>query len=289
MIAATDHTAQMTIGKKQFDFSRRTHIMGILNITPDSFSDGGAYPSVEAAAARALEMIGQGADIIDIGGESTRPKGVYGETARVSADEELHRVIPVIERIAGMTDAVISIDTTKSVVADAALRAGASIVNDISGLTFDADMAATAARHNAALVVMHIRGTPETMQLNPVYADVVAEVKTELRRSVETARSAGVKNIIIDPGIGFGKNLEHNLLLLKNLQEFNDLGCPILIGTSRKGFIGTILDTPVNDRIEGTAASVAVAIMNGAQIIRVHDVKEMKRIAMVVDAITHAG
>jgi len=201
----------------------------------------------------------------------------------------LHRVIPVIERIAGMTDAVISIDTTKSVVADAALRAGASIVNDISGLTFDADMAATAALHNAALVVMHIRGTPETMQINPVYADVVAEVKAELRRSVETARSAGVKNIVIDPGIGFGKNLEHNLLLLKNLQEFNDLGCPILIGTSRKGFIGAILDTPVNDRIEGTAASVAVAIMNGAQIIRVHDVKEMKRIAMVVDAITHAG
>lgn len=279
----------MTIGKKVFDFSQRTYIMGILNVTPDSFSDGGAYPTADAAAARAVEMIGQGADIIDVGGESTRPKGVYGGTAAVSVQEELDRVIPVIERIAGMTDTVISVDTTKSAVADAALHAGATVVNDISGLKFDPQIAVVTARHRAALVVMHIQGTPETMQIDPKYTDVVAEVMAELRQSVATARTAGVENIIVDPGIGFGKNLQHNLTLLNNLGRFRELGRPILIGTSRKGFIGTILGTPVNDRVEGTAASVAAAIMNGAQIVRVHDVLYMKRVAQVVDAITHAG
>ncbi len=275
----------MIIGTRTFDFSLRTYVMGILNVTPDSFSDGGKYFSVETAVTRALEMIEQGADIIDVGGESTRPKGVYGDTQKISVDEELSRVISVIERIAKSTDAVISIDTTKSVVADEALKAGASIVNDISGLKFDERIAAVTAKHNAALVVMHIQGTPETMQQHPLYNDVVADVKEELRRSVEKAKSAGVHNIIIDPGIGFGKNLEHNLKLLKHLKEFQELGHPILIGTSRKGFLGTILNTTVDERIEGTAASVAVSIMNGANIIRVHDVKEMKRVAVVTDAI----
>lgn len=275
----------MTIGKKTFDYSKRTYIMGILNVTPDSFSDRGKYFSVESAVTRALEMIEQGADIIDVGGESTRPKGVYGETKKISVDEELNRVIPVIERIAKSTDAVISIDTTKSVVADEALKTGASIVNDISGLKFDERIAAVTAKHNATLVVMHIQGTPETMQQHPLYNDVVEEVKTELRQSIEKAKSAGVQNIIIDPGIGFGKNLEHNLKLLKYLKEFQELGQPILIGTSRKGFLGTILNTTVDERIEGTAASVAISIMNGANIIRVHDVKEMKRVAVVTDAI----
>ncbi|HAP34642.1 MAG TPA: dihydropteroate synthase, partial [Bacteroidetes bacterium] len=264
---------------------KRTYLMGILNVTPDSFSDGGKYFSVESAVTRALEMIEQGADIIDVGGESTRPKGVYGETQKISADEELNRVISVIERIAKSTDAVISIDTTKSVVADEALKAGASIVNDISGLKFDERIAAVTAKHNATLVVMHIQGTPETMQQNPSYIDVVAEVKADLRLSIEKAKSAGVHNIIIDPGIGFGKNLEHNLKLLKHLKEFQELGHPILIGTSRKGFIGSLLNATVDERIEGTAASVAVSIMNGANIIRVHDVKEMKRVAVVTDAI----
>lgn len=275
----------MKIGKKTFDFSVRTTVMGILNVTPDSFSDGGKYLSKERAFDRAMEMIEEGADIIDIGGESTRPSGVYGENKKISADEELDRVLPVIERIAKASDTVISIDTTKSTVAEAALNAGASIVNDISGLQFDDRIADVAARHGAALVVMHIQGTPETMQQNPVYHDVVAEVKEGLHQSAEKAKRAGVRNIIIDPGIGFGKNLEHNLTLLKNLRAFRELGYPILIGTSRKGFIGTILNTTVDDRMEGTAASVAVSIMNGAQIIRVHDVKEMKRVASVVDAI----
>ncbi len=279
------HRESMTIGTKTFDFSKRTYLMGILNVTPDSFSDGGKYFSVESAVTRALEMIEQGADIIDVGGESTRPKGVYGETQEISVDEELNRVIPVIEQIAKSTDTIISIDTTKSVVADEALNAGASIVNDISGLKFDERIAAVTAKHNGTLVLMHIQGTPETMQQHPVYSDVVAEVKAELNLSIEKAKSAGVQNIIIDPGIGFGKNLEHNLKLLKHLKEFQELTYPILIGTSRKGFIGSLLHTTVDDRIEGTAASVAVAIMNGANIIRVHDVKEMKRVAIVTDAI----
>jgi len=289
MTPSSENVQLMHIGKKHFDFSRRTYVMGVLNVTPDSFSDGGAYSSVDAAVTRALEMLEQGADIIDVGGESTRPKKVYGEIVKVTVTEELNRVIPVIKRIVQESEAVVSIDTTKSVVAEAALIAGASIVNDISGLTFDPKIADVAAKYNAALVVMHIQGTPETMQEHPVYNNVVAEIKIALQRSVEMARAVGVKNIIVDPGIGFGKNLEHNLILLKKLNDFCDLGLPILIGTSRKGFIGTILNAPVSDRMEGTAATVAVAIMNGARIIRVHDVKEMKRIAVMVDAILNVG
>lgn len=278
-------TTVLNIGKKAFDLNERTLIMGILNVTPDSFSDGGRFGSVDAAVEHAIAMIEEGADIIDIGGESTRPKGVYSGTRAVTAEEEMNRVIPVIERLCAVTDVPVSIDTTKSVVAEAALRAGASMVNDISGLKFDPRMAETAARYNAVLAVMHIQGTPETMQIDPVYTDVVAEVKEELSRSVEHARSAGVTKIIIDPGIGFGKTLDHNLTLLQHLKEFETLGLPILIGTSRKGFIGTILDLPVDQRLEGTAASVAVSIMHGANIIRVHDVKAMKRVALVTDAI----
>jgi dihydropteroate synthase len=279
----------LQIGKTLFDFYRRSYVMGVLNVTPDSFSDGGAYPTVDAAVRRALTMVEEGADIIDVGGESTRPKTVYGKTTVVSLDEELQRVIPVIEQLSSRTEAVISVDTTKSAVAEAALKAGASMVNDISGLKFDPEIAVIAARHDAALVVMHIQGTPETMQEQPRYTDVVAEVKEELQGSVASARRSGVTKLIIDPGIGFGKDLGHNLMLLNKLKEFSELGLPILIGTSRKGFIGTILNTPVNERVEGTAASVAVAIMNGAHIVRVHDVLEMKRVALVADAIKHAG
>ncbi len=288
MNSVSAHIGSMKIGKRTIDFSKRTYVMGILNVTPDSFSDGGMYFSTETAVTRVMEMIEQGADIIDVGGESTRPNGVYGNTQKVSVDEELNRVIPVIERIAKSTDTIISIDTTKSIVAEEALKAGASVVNDISGLKFDERIAVVTAKHNAALIVMHIQGTPETMQQHPVYNDVVTEVKDELRNSIEKAKFVGVSNIIIDPGIGFGKNLEHNLKLLKHLKEFQELGHPILIGTSRKGFIGTILNTTVDERIEGTAASVAISIMNGANIIRVHDVKEMKRIAVVTDAILDA-
>lgn len=274
-----------TFGKKSFDFSERTFIMGILNVTPDSFSDGGQFNTVESAVIHALHMVEEGADIIDIGGESTRPRGVYGETHSVSQDEELLRVIPVIERLSAVTDVPISIDTTKSVVADAALSAGASIVNDISGLKFDGRIAEVTAHHKAALVVMHIQGTPETMQVNPQYVDVVAEVIQELKHSVAQAKAAGVEKIIVDPGIGFGKNLKHNLTILNHLKEFETFGLPILVGTSRKGFIGTLLNATINERLEGTAASVAVSIMNGANIVRVHDVKAMKRVALVTDAI----
>lgn len=263
--------------------------MGVLNVTPDSFSDGGAYPSTDSAVQKALEMVRDGADIIDVGGESTRPATVYGGSTAVSADEELRRVIPLIERLAAESAVLISIDTTKSAVADAALKAGAHIVNDISGLTFDPAIASVAAAHGAALVVMHIQGTPETMQIAPYYEDVVAEVKEFLAASVAAARKAGVTSVIIDPGIGFGKETEHNLSLLRNLSEFRALGCPILIGTSRKGFIGKVLELPVQERLEGTAASVAVAVMNGASIVRVHDVKEMKRVVRMTDAILHAG
>lgn len=273
------------IGHRTVDLTERTYIMGILNVTPDSFSDGGKFNSVEAAVQHALSMIEEGADIIDVGGESTRPKNVYGGTTPVTAEEERQRVVPVIERLAALTDVPISIDTTKSAVADAALSAGAVMVNDISGLTFDPAVAEVTARHHAALVVMHIQGTPETMQIDPVYSDVVAEVKESLKRSAAKAKDAGVENIIIDPGIGFGKTLKHNLTLLNKLKELTELGYPILIGTSRKGFIGTIVNEPVDRRLEGTAASVAVSIMNGANIVRVHDVKAMKHVALVTDAV----
>ncbi len=264
--------------------------MGVLNVTPDSFSDGGQYLSAESAFAHAMQMSEHGADIIDVGGESTRPKGIYGDvTRKVSADEEMDRIIPVIEKISRTIDTIVSVDTTKSKVAEEALKCGASIVNDISGLQFDEEIASVVAKWNATLVLMHIQGTPETMQDNPQYSDVVLEVKNGLQKSISIAASAGVKQIIVDPGIGFGKNLNHNLSLLKHLSEFKELGYPILVGTSRKGFIGALLNLPVSTRMEGTAATVAVSIMNGANIVRVHDVKEMKRIAVVTDAIRNAG
>ncbi|MFA6540020.1 MAG: dihydropteroate synthase [Bacteroidota bacterium] len=289
MVTQSDQHRDVQFNKKSIDFFSRTHVMGVLNVTPDSFSDGGMYFSTGGAVARALEMIGQGADIIDVGGESTRPKGTYDNSYhKVSVQEELDRVVPVIEKIAATADAVMSVDTTKSIVAEEALKAGASIVNDISGLLFDPAIATVAARWNAGLVLMHIQGTPETMQDNPHYEDVVADVKKSLRQSIAKARHEGVTNIIIDPGIGFGKNLTHNLLLIRHLDQFCDLGYPILLGTSRKGFIGALLNAPVSDRLVGTAASVAAGIMNGANIIRVHDVKEMKRIAVVIDAIRNA-
>lgn len=282
----TEHSVK--IGSRILDFSERTYIMGVLNVTPDSFSDGGKFFSTERAVAHALQMIEDGADIIDIGGESTRPKGVYGETAQISAEQELERVLPVIEYLAAKTETLLSIDTTKSAVAEVALSAGAQIVNDISGLRFDPQIAEVAAKHHAALIVMHIQGTPETMQINPQYNDVVAEVKAELEESLRSAESAGVENIFIDPGIGFGKNLRHNLLLLKHLSEFQSLKRPIVIGTSRKKFIGELLHAEVDDRMEGTAASVSAAILHGADIVRVHDVKTMKRVAVIADAIKRA-
>jgi dihydropteroate synthase len=277
-------------GGKFIDLSSRTYVMGVLNVTPDSFSDGGRYFNKDQAVAHALQMVVDGADIIDVGGESTRPKGPYGEGAEeVSAEEEIRRVVPVIEELSSQSDVLLSIDTYKAVVAEAALKAGAAIVNDISGLNYDPAMARVVASHDAVLIAMHIKGTPKTMQQNPAYENVVDEVKESLSRSIEKAREAGIEHVWIDPGLGFGKKLGHNLSLIKNLQRLADLHCPIVIGPSRKAFIGMLLNLPVDQRLEGTAAAVASCIFQGANVLRVHDVKEMKRIAVVTDAIVRAA
>ncbi|KAB2922336.1 MAG: dihydropteroate synthase [Bacteroidetes bacterium] len=283
-------TYRITVKGRALDLSARSHVMGVLNVTPDSFSDGGRFATPDEAADAAMAMLADGADIIDIGGESTRPRGPYGEGARpVTADEEIRRVLPVIERLAVRTDAPISIDTTKAEVAEAALSSGAGIVNDISGLRFDPRIAGVAARHRAPLVLMHIRGTPDTMQADPSYHDVVTEVREELAASVRQASAAGVKDIIVDPGLGFGKTLEHNLTLIRRLGELALLGRPVLVGPSRKGFIGAVLGLPVEERVEGTAAAAAAAVMNGASIVRVHDVRQVKRTLMLIDAVRKAG
>ncbi len=245
--------------------------------------------STDRAVAHGLQMAADGADIIDVGGESTRPKGPYGEGAEeISADEEIRRVVPVIEELSSRSDVLISIDTYKAVVAEAALNAGAAIVNDISGLNYDPAMAHVIASHEAVLIAMHIKGTPKTMQQNPVYENVVEEVTSSLLRSIEKGRGAGIEHILVDPGIGFGKKLEHNLSLIKNLRRLADLHYPIVIGPSRKAFIGMLLNLPVDQRLEGTAAAVAASIFQGANVLRVHDVKEMKRIAVVADAIVRS-
>ncbi len=254
--------------------------MGVLNVTPDSFSDGGKFLDLDAAVRRGIELVEEGADFVDVGGESTRP----GSDA-VPMEEELRRIIPVIQQLAKRTDVPLSVDTYKSAVAAAALDAGAVLVNDISGLTFDSRMAETVAHHGSSLVIMHIKGTPKTMQQNPTYENVVLEVKQFLHDQCEIARRAGVRQVLVDPGIGFGKKLNHNVEVIRRLSEFDSLGYPILVGPSRKSFIGMILDLPVTERLEGTAAAVTACILNGAHVIRVHDVKEMKRVAAVSDAL----
>ena len=271
-----------TFGNVRYDLTARTHLMGVLNVTPDSFSDGGQYYNTEQAIKRGLEMVEEGADFIDVGGESTRPG-----SEPVPLDEELRRVLPVIERLAKSTDIPISIDTHKAAVAERALNAGATIVNDISGLHFDPQIADVVAKHHVSIILMHIKGTPRTMQENPQYENVIEEICSYLREGIQLAESQGIEQILVDAGIGFGKTLEHNLEIFRGLRELERFGYPILIGPSRKSFIGKILDLPVDQRLEGTAAAVAVSIMNGANIIRAHDVKEMKRVAQVVDAIVH--
>jgi dihydropteroate synthase len=260
-----------------------TRIMGVLNVTPDSFSDGGRYLDAGAAEDRARQMVEEGAQILDIGGESTRP----GAEA-VPAEEELQRVLPVVQRLAGQVEAEISVDTTKAAVARACLDAGATIINDVSGLTFEPELAQTVAEAGATLVLMHMPGTPRTMQQDPHYDDVVADTMRFLRRQLRVALGAGVAEdrLWIDPGFGFGKTVAHNLELLRRLREYTSIGAPILIGTSRKSTIGRVLgDLPPDQRLEGTAATVAVALMNGARIIRVHDVREMARVARMTDAV----
>jgi len=260
-------------------------IMGILNVTPDSFSDGGRYQSVEEAFDHARLMIEEGADIIDVGGESTRP---YSEP--VAEKEELNRVIPVIEKLHGIPGALISVDTYKANVAREALKAGADWVNDISGLTYDAAMAGVIAEKDAYAVIMHIKGTPRNMQENPHYDDVAGEIRGFLQERIEYAVRMGIdrKKIIVDPGIGFGKRVEDNLRILKMLREFKKLGCPVLVGTSMKSFIGKITDMPLEERVEGTLATLAVALMNGADIVRVHDVRKARKVLNMVKAVMEA-
>ena len=256
----------------------KTKIMGILNVTPDSFSDGGEYLDTQKAVAQAKQMVADGADIIDIGGESSRPGA-----EPVSAQVELSRVEPVIKALVKKIKVPISIDTYKPAVADVCLKLGASIVNDITGI--DDEMREVAAKHKATVIIMHMQNNPKVMQKNIVYKNIIQDVKQFLKTRVEKARQAGIKNIIVDPGIGFGKTVENNLEIIKNLNEFKSLNCPILIGTSRKSFIGAITGQTENNRLAGTIASSVASIINGANIVRVHDVKEFAQAVTVIDNI----
>ena len=265
----------------------RTLVMGVLNVTPDSFSDGGVYLAAEAAARRALEMEAEGADLIDIGGESTRP----GSDA-VSGDTELARVLPVLERLRGRLRVPISIDTQKAGVAEAALAAGAEMVNDVSALRTDPALGEVVRRARVPLVLMQMRGRPKTMQQRPFARDVMKDVTQGLREALGRARSAGIprERILLDPGIGFGKSTAQNCELLARLPELARLGRPLLVGTSRKTFLGALLGgAPEERRVWGTAASVTAAVLGGAHIVRVHDAAEMVQVVRVADAIRGSG
>lgn len=265
---------------------RKTYVMGILNVTPDSFYDGERYNTLENAIDHALKMVEEGADIIDVGGESTRP-GAHP----VSEAEEIKRVIPVIKLLSKQIRKPISIDTYKAKIAEKAIDAGASIINDIGGLFMDKKMAKIAAEAKVPVIIMHKKGTPRTMQKYPIRKNVLPEILSSLRKSVSIALDAGVEEekIILDPGIGFGKTLQQNLVILKRLQDLKSMGFPILIGTSRKRFIGTILKLPVQESLYGTLATLAIAVMNGAHIVRVHDVREAVHVVTMCDAIRNSS
>ena len=259
-----------------------TLIMGILNMTPDSFSDGGQFKSHNKAIDHALKMVEEGANIIDIGGESTRP----GAEA-VQLEEELSRTIPIIEAIRLKSDCLISIDTYKSKVATAALAAGADMVNDISGLTFDHNMASLVAERNVPVIIMHIKGKPGDMQKNPNYDNLIKEIKAFFEVQIAIAKKAGINsgNIILDPGIGFGKRLEDNFEIIRELGQISTMGYPVLLGPSRKSFIGFTLDLPIEERIEGTLASITAGVINGARIVRVHDIRATRRTLTITEKI----
>lgn len=265
----------MRIGKKDFEIGKRTYIMGILNVTPDSFSDGGKYNSVEKAVIHAREMIAEGADIIDIGGESTRPGYTY-----ISDEEEISRIIPVIEAIREETDIPISVDSYKSKVIEAALKAGADIINDIWGFKKDTNMAKVAAKYNVTCLLMHNRD-------NENYNNLMEDVLNDLKESINIALKAGVnpENIIADPGIGFAKTYEQNLEIMNHLEELTTLGYPVLLATSKKRMIGTALNLDKDERVEGTVATTVIGIMKKCDFVRVHNVKENKRAALMADAI----
>ena len=265
---------------------KETLVMGIVNVTPDSFSDGGKFYSTKDAIAHASKLIFEGADIIDIGGESTRPGA-----SEISCSDELRRVIPVIRGIrSNNPDILISIDTTKAIVAKKAVEVGANIINDVSGLSFDSQMPKTVASLNAHIIIMHMKGNPRNMQKNPEYKDLIDDILYYFKERIKIATKAGInrKMIILDPGIGFGKTVEHNFQILSKLNKFNKLELPLLIGPSRKSFIGLTLNLAPEDRIDGTAATVALGVNNGARIIRVHDVEKMKRVVTIADKIRNA-
>ncbi|UCG00240.1 MAG: dihydropteroate synthase [Spirochaetaceae bacterium] len=273
-------------GDRALDFEKRPYVMGILNCTPDSFYPGSRVTSVDQAVQRAMSMIEAGADILDVGGESTRPGSETVETA-----EEIRRVVPVIEKIKERWPVLLSIDTRKAEVADKALEAGADLVNDISALRDNPALAECIAARDVPVILMHMRGEPKNMQENPFYDDVVAEILEELIRSVDFARSCGIseRRIIVDPGIGFGKRLQDNLTILRNLPDLCSLGYPVAIGLSRKSFIGMVLDKPVDERLIGTVAANMMALMNGADILRVHDVAEAVDTVKMFEAVRRTG
>lgn len=286
-LGAVEVPAPLTLGDRTFTFGARTYVMGVVNVTPDSFSDGGHYASTEAAIEHGLRLAEAGADVLDVGGESTRP----GSQA-VSADEELSRVLPVIEGLRARTRVPLSVDTTKAAVAREVLRAGAVLINDISGLHFDAELPRVVAEARAACCLMHIQGTPRTMQQAPHYEDILDEVVTFLEEGIARAVAAGIarESLLIDPGIGFGKTLGHNLFLLRRLGDLRMLGLPVLVGTSRKGFLGTLTGgKPASERLASTLGSVAaVAALGVADLVRVHDVAEAKDALAVTEAIRGA-
>ena len=270
---------------KVYDFYSRTHIMGVLNVTPDSFSDGGKFLDFNSAIRHGISMAEEGADIIDVGGESTRPG-----SEPVPAEEEIKRVVPVITELAGRINIPISVDTYKAEVARKALSAGAEIINDISALRFGPEMVDVAKEFDSGLILMHMQGNPKDMQKAPVYDDVLAEIKDYFVQQTEFAESRGIdrSKIILDPGIGFGKTTEHNVRILQNLPFFKSLKFPLLIGVSRKSLIGNILDLPAEQRLEGSLAAMAFSILNGANIVRVHDVRESVRAARVIDQLKNS-
>jgi dihydropteroate synthase len=273
----------LIIREYSFIWGKQTYLMGILNVTPDSFSDGGKFNTLESALSQAKYMIEQGADIIDIGGQSTRPGA-----EQISLEEELNRVIPVIEKLRSNTSIPISVDTTRAKVAEWAIKAGADIVNDISGGTFDSQMLPVVARLKVPIILMHIRGTPQTMQQLTDYQDLVGEIYQFLAGQIQKAIALGIdkSHLIVDPGIGFAKNYQQNIELLQQLSEFHSLGVPLLVGLSRKSFIGHLLNKPnPQDRVWGTAAACCGAIASGVDILRVHDVEPMYDVCRVADAI----
>lgn len=283
----TNNPKKLTIRNKSFEWGKRTYLMGVLNVTPDSFSDGGDFNTIESALAQAENMVKSGVDIIDIGGQSTRPGAV-----EISLEEEIDRVIPVVQILRQKAEIFgsipISVDTTRADVASSAVAAGADIINDISGATFDPEMLSTVAKLAVPIVLMHIRGTPQTMQKLTAYRDLIGEIGEFLESRIAAAVAAGIdkSQIVIDPGIGFAKTYSQNLEILRELPKFRFLDCPILVGVSRKSFIGQILNQPeAKQRVWGTAAACTGAIANSADILRVHDAREMHDVCQVADAI----